>query len=87
MVACCPSELWMAISPSFRHVRDQLPTVSLVGPTTERMGWLAVTGFTWLLARCSFSKNSLRDSEETDESHEVSRIQQPGFSSRLAPRI
>lgn len=38
MVACCPSELWMAISPSFRQVRDQLPTVSLVGPTLERMG-------------------------------------------------
>lgn len=38
MVACCPSELWMAISPSFRQVRDQFPTVSLVGPTLDRMG-------------------------------------------------
>lgn len=46
MVACWPSELWIAISPSFRQVRDQFPTVSLVGPCVDRMDWLDVTGLT-----------------------------------------
>lgn len=59
IVACWPSELWIAISPSLRQVSDQLPTVSLVGPTADRTGWLALAGFTWLLARCNFSRNSL----------------------------
>lgn len=60
IVACWPSELWIAISPSFRQVRDQFPTVSLAGPGADKIGWLVVDGFTWLRARCNFSKNSLR---------------------------
>lgn len=60
IVACWPSELWIAISPSFRQVRDQFPTVSLAGPGVDKIGWLVVDAFTWLRALCNFSKNSLR---------------------------
>lgn len=49
----------MAISPSFKQVRDQFPTVSLLGPGIDNIGWLEVEGLTWLRARCSFSRNSL----------------------------
>lgn len=59
IVACWPSELWIAISPSFKQVSDQFPTVSLVGPGAESIGWLEVDGFTWPRALCNFSKNSL----------------------------
>jgi len=60
VTTCCPSELWMCSSPSFRLANAQFPTTSLVCPGRERTGWLGVLGFTCARARWSFSRNSPR---------------------------
>ena len=61
IVACCyPSLLYMHSSHSFLLDNAQLPMTNLVVPGFDRIGWLTELGFTWLRARCSFSKNSPR---------------------------
>lgn len=60
LITCCPSVLCIVISPSFRHIKDQLPTTNRVEPACDSIGCVCVEGLIILRTFCNFSKNSPR---------------------------